>query len=66
MFTDFKKNGPKLSPVKSESWWRDTRPGPKAMTHGVYHPVLDVRSPKIPEYAIPIRPAEPKKPRGTV
>ena len=66
MFTDFKKHGPKIKPIESESFWRDTRPGPNAVTHGVYHPVLDTRSLKVPEHCIPIHTPSPKKPRGTI
>ena len=62
----FVTDGPKLKPVQSESCWRDTRPAPHAMTHGVYHPVLDTRSPKVPEWAVKITPEAPIKPRDTV
>lgn len=63
---NFVTKGPKVSPIKSESFWRDTRPAANSHVHGTYHPVLDVRTPKTPEWCLPCNPVEPKKPRGTV
>jgi hypothetical protein len=65
MFNNFTKGGPTIKPVQSQSCWRDTRPGPGAVTHGVYNPVLNVAPTKQSEcFATPL-PA-PKKTRGTV
>ena len=62
----FVHKGPDIKPVTSESFWRDTRPSPQSVVHGTYHPVLDARTPKKPEWCVPCNTPEMKKPRGTI
>jgi hypothetical protein len=65
MFSKFTRRGPKIQPVNSQSMWRDTRPAPNSVVHGVYTPVLHVgEACKENRMCLPF--FNPKKPRGTV
>ena len=65
LFNDFIKRGPTISPVDSLSPWKDTRPSPKSVVHGIYTPVLYVGQDKHENRNCPPF-LNPRKPRGTV
>lgn len=65
MFGNFTKKGPTIKPIDSQSSWRDTRPAPNSVVHGVYTPILHVgEACKENRMCPPF--LNPRKPRGTV
>jgi hypothetical protein len=67
LFGNFTHCGPKIKPVERSSFWRDDRPQPNSVHHGIYTPVLNTVRKTNGPFGFPAEPmAAPKKPRGTV